>query len=122
MKSIENLLKQKDVLEFISSAKPKYKRNIINTCDNRLIHVICEACENILHGNLPISVDDKTKLKKHKSKLRKLASKSSLEHKKHILGQKGGFLNILIPSIISCISSLIGSYIESTTHTDNEIQ
>ena len=29
MNSIEKILKQKDVLEFISSAKPKYKRNII---------------------------------------------------------------------------------------------
>ena len=31
MNSIEKILKQKDVLEFISSAKPKYKRNIIKT-------------------------------------------------------------------------------------------
>ena len=122
MNSIEKILKQKNVLEFISSAKPKYKRNIIKTSDNKLIHVICEACENILHGNLPISVEDKTKLKKYKSKIRKLASKSSIDHKKHILGQKGGFLNILIPAIVSGISTIIGSFIESTTHTNNEIQ
>lgn len=114
-RSFDNILKQREILNFLSTAKPKYKKNIIKSCDNKLIHAICESCQNILKGNLPVSSENKIKLKKYKSNIRKLASKSSLEHKKQILGQKGGFLNILIPAIVSGISSIIGSYLENNS-------
>ena len=63
------------------------------------------------------------KIKQFKNTFRKLANKNiNLKDKKKLIIQKGGFLQILIPSIISGIASIIGSWISSpaSKNTDEE--
>jgi hypothetical protein len=113
IKSIENIIKHKDLLNLLATTKPRYnKKSIFDKADKQLIKAICEGALNLLYGNLPISESDKEKLKSFKNLLRKLTQKSSLANKKKLLNQKGGFLNILLPAIVTGISSIINNLID----------
>ncbi len=76
--------------------------------------MLCECCYNVLDGQIPINSEQKHQLKPYRHSLRKLVDKSSLKTKKKILIQQGGFLQILMPALISGIASIIGSAIEKT--------
>ena len=85
------------------------RNNIIKTGSKELIACICECVDNVLRNNVKISPKVRQNLYKYKGALRKIIKKSSLEKKKKILVQKGGFLEYLIPIAVSAISSLIGN-------------
>ena len=76
-----------------------------------MIKSICEAALNLLKGNIHLTDNQKQKLAKFKNTIRRLASKSNLSDKKKIIIQKGGFLEFLVPALISGITSLIGDFI-----------
>lgn len=130
-KSLKNVLAQQQLLQSIANSKPKYQKICINIGDKNLIKAICDICSNILAKNIEISEIDRLKLKSYKKTIRELAQDSkisnhSIDKKKLIINQKGGFLNILIPAVVSGIASLIGSFIEnqgnkSTEKNQNEI-
>ena len=86
---------------------PKKKRNqFISQCDKNTLCCLCEVAKNILKGNVRLKPAQLTKLKKHRSAIRKLAlKKTSLRAKRHIL-QKGGFLGALIGPAIGLLTSL----------------
>jgi len=108
---IKKLSKQKDILNLIAKSKRNYKKVLIDNADKKLLEAICESADNLLIGNLPITLEIKEKLKKHRKSLVKLADNTSVEEKKKVLNQKGGFLNILIPAIISGVASIVASII-----------
>ena len=62
-KSIENIIKHKDLLNLLATAKPRYKKSKLDKADKQLIKSICEGALNLLYGNLPISESDKEQLK-----------------------------------------------------------
>ena len=62
---------------------------------------------NTLNGNVELGPRDKEKLEKFKYSLRKLLKKKSIKLKKKILLQEGGFLQVLLPSAITLIGTLI---------------
>ncbi len=108
---MKKLVKQKDILNLLASSKRDYKKILIENADKKLLEAICESADNLLVGNLPITDEIKAKLKKHRKSLVKLADNTTIEEKKKILNQKGGFINILIPAIISGVASIIASII-----------
>lgn len=91
-------------------ASPKLRKAIIKFGDSELIKTICEIALNTVNGNNPICNKTKKKLKRYKNDIRGLASsKRSEKSKRKILMQKGGFLPILIGSVLS---GIIGSLLE----------
>ena len=109
---MENFEKNLEKIKVLAKCKNKKLRNLlIKNSDKEVICTLCEIIDNILHGNIPLNEKTKNKLKKYKNILRKFIKKSSLNTKKKILIQKGGFLQILIPSVISAVASIIGSLI-----------
>ena len=112
-RSIKNILKNQDLLNILIKSKPKLRKNIILNSDKKFIKALCESILNVLNGNIPIDESQYNKLKKSKSTLRKLVSESTnIDEKKKLLGQRGGFLNIIIPAVISGLASIVGSIIE----------
>ena len=106
------------VLMVLSSCKSnKLKRAIVQNADKQLVHSLCEIIDNLLSGNISIKEEDFKYLSKFKKELRNLVKRSSLQSKKKIILkrgiQEGGFLEILIPSVISGLASIIGSAISS---------
>ena len=104
-----NISKNLEKLKLLSN--PKLRSNILKEADEGLITALCDIIHNVLNGRINISDNDKKKLQKYKKTLRFIIKKSTLEHKKKYLKQKGGFLQFLIPAVITGLSSIISSYI-----------
>jgi hypothetical protein len=90
------------------------RKGIIENADKELVNTILECILNILNGNIKLSEEQFNNLKPYKHLFRKLLAKNqNLKYKKKILIQKGGFLQILLPAIISGLSTLISSVISN---------
>ena len=112
-KTTELINKNKDILCVLGKCKQNIRKGIINNADKELINTICQCVYNLLKGNIELTNQEKDLLLKYKQPLRKLIKKSSIKNKKKILIQQGGFLNILIPAVITGLSSIISSFISS---------
>ena len=112
--TIENLKSQLDLLKILARPKSKYRKLIIQSADKKLVQAICECIHNVLKGNINISESEKKRLKSYRSVLHELIKKSTLKTKKKILIQRGGFLEVLLPAVISGIASIISSAISSS--------
>jgi hypothetical protein len=98
-------------LEKFKRMKPKNRKAFLKGCSKEFVQSICECVKNLLKGHVPLKSSHLKCLARHKQSLRKLAlKKTSLTSRKKIL-QKGGFLQLLIPSLISGLGSLIGSFV-----------
>ena len=103
---MEKLKKKFENLHLLASCSKKIKDNLIKKGEKGLILSINECVINTLNGNISLSPKEKLKLKTFKYTLRKLLKNKSIQKKKKILIQEGGFLQILLPSAISLISTL----------------
>ena len=107
---MKRLKKNKHLLHVLKSANPKLRTAIVKSSDNELIKTLCDCCLNTLNGNHKINNCLKRKLIKYRGTLRSLSTRgTSLKKKRLLLAQKGGFLPLLLGSILSgVIGSLIG--------------
>lgn len=99
------------MLYTLMKSNPKIRKAIIKYGDNELINTISEIALNVLNGNNKINNKTKNNLVRYKKIIRCIAcSKRSVQKKRRILIQKGGFLPILIGSVLS---GIIGSLLEN---------
>lgn len=102
---IVDIIDQKNILELILNSTTKQQKNIISKLDKKVVSAICIIVLNILKGNIVIKGSKLDNLKKYKNHLRKITKKSTITDKRKLL-QKGGFVNTLVPVILSTISIL----------------
>ena len=98
-------------LKLSCDCKKKIKHNILKRGKRDLILAINECVLNTLNGNVELTKKEREKLEKFKYSLRKLLKKKSIQYKKKILLQEGGFLQVLLPSAISLIGSLLEYFV-----------
>jgi hypothetical protein len=103
-KSLHNISKNKN---------PIARNRLILDVEKCVIDAISEIAKNCLAGNINLKTCDFNKLSKYKKTLRQISKKSSVEKRKRILQQKGGFLSLLIPPALSLIASVVGDLISS---------
>jgi hypothetical protein len=101
---------QIDLLKVISKSK-KYRDAILHKADKELVEAICECVHNIIKGNIPIKSTDRNQLLKFRKILHNLLEKKNFKQKKKILIQHGAFLNVLVPLVVTGLSSLLSSLI-----------
>jgi hypothetical protein len=111
--NLENISSQLDLLKVLAKSKTKVRQAIIINADRKLIMAICEIVFNVLENNLTLDESDLLKIKRYRFTLRKLIKKTDLKEKKKILVQRGGFLQFLIPAVITGISNIVSSLIDS---------
>jgi hypothetical protein len=111
---IKNLEKNRQLLTCLCDCKKSFRNSIISEADKSLIDSICQIVYNVLHGHIQLDDEVKTKLQKYKKTLRKLVEKNSLEKKKKIIIQNGGWLQFILPAAITAIGQIISSFIPST--------
>ena len=100
--------KCKHHLKFLSVCDNKTCKQVIHSSDKDLVKCICECALNILQGNIPISQKEKkSKLQKHKSDLRRLASDKPLTEKKRIIQKGNGFLPMLLGPVLAALGPLL---------------
>ena len=102
------LRKQINYLKILHKSNPKTRNAILQNADKELINCICECVENTLNGNVKVSPAQRKQLKKHAAVLRQIRAKSgSLQTKKKLLVQKGGFLPALLAPILAGLASTV---------------
>jgi hypothetical protein len=112
---LSNFIKNKNMLKILASSytKPRYKQVILKNADQSLINAISDSTRLLLEGKINLSDTDRNILKKYKNIIRKIANKSTpLSKKRNIISssnQRGGFLEFLIPALITGISSIVAS-------------
>ena len=101
-----SIKKHLPLLSLLASSSPQQRIALLKTASSPQIHSICEVCKNVLAGNIPVNVN---KVKKFKSQIRLLSSKSvPIARKRSILvKQKGGFLPLILPAAVSLLGNLL---------------
>jgi hypothetical protein len=93
----------------LHSKKKKLRKSIVKVASNDNIDALSEAALNTLRGNVPLTSEERRKLKPHSEKLRALAhKKTSIKKKKSLLIQEGGFLPLLLPPLLSAAGAITG--------------
>ena len=107
--SYDKLKKRKSDLLYICCQAPKFRKQLLRHADSELVKCIYQCVGKVLDGSLPITSEEKRKLRKYKKTLRQLrAKKGSLSSKKKAVVQTGGgFLLGLIPAVVGALASLI---------------
>ena len=116
MRNLNRFTKNKNYLCLLSNCKNKLRRAIVTNSTSEQIYSVCECILNVCNGNVKLSKEDFLKLKKYKKYFNKLINKRiGIKEKKKVLVQHGGFLQFLIPAIISGISSIVSAVISKPT-------
>ena len=94
-------------LQYLCKAKPSIQKAIVEKANKSLIYCICECVQNILKGHVRLTTNQRKRLRRHKTNLRKLLEKkTSLVGKKRIV-QKGGFLGALAPILLPLATQVL---------------
>ena len=80
--------KSLEALEKVQDCKQK-RNHIIDVAGNELVHCICDCVLNVLNGNIPISEEEKKRLKRHKYSLRELVKKKTSDKKEEAFDSRG---------------------------------
>ena len=92
-----------EFLKLLYRSKPKYRKKLIESAPNEVIHLISQCALNILSGEVVLTKKQKVALRPHKKALHQLA-RGPVKHKKKIL-QKGGFP----PLLLALLSPILGA-------------
>ena len=105
---MDRLKRNASTLKLLCSAKKPFQKAVLEKSKDDLIKCICDISFNVLKGTAPISRQNKKRLSRHKSSLRKLTDrKLSLKKKRKVI-QSGGFLSALLGAAIPILGSLFG--------------
>jgi preprotein translocase subunit Sss1 len=104
---MDEVQKNIHLLQVLSKAKPKLRKVILKNADEDLIIAICACILNFMNGNIKTDEKVKKSVKKYKHILRKVLKPTRIDQKQQVLVQKGGFLPLLIPTILSGILSFL---------------
>ena len=107
-KALSRLRKHAHILKTLAKMKPKTAKRVLSLADNSLIHCLCECSLNVIKGHVPMNVAQKTRLRRFRQHLRKLADKKISIKRKKVVLQKGGFLGALLAPIASVLGPLVG--------------
>ena len=94
-------------LKVLSCCNKKMRNAIIRSSSKDLVNSLCECVHNLLKGNIKLNEKEISNLTKYKNPMRKILNQISFKKKKKLLVQNGGFLEILLPSVISGLASII---------------
>ena len=84
---------------------PKIRKKLVKEASAPVVKCVSECCHNVLKGHVSLTEAQKKKLHSKRQQLRHLASKSiSVQRKKRILNQKGGFLPLLIGPLLPLLT------------------
>jgi len=85
----------------------KARRDYVRKCDREFLDCVSECAKNVIKGNVPLTSRQMTNLRRRRYDLRSLSNrKTSLKTKRKII-QKGGFLSVLLPPVLSLLGTLL---------------
>ena len=111
---------KEDLIKLSKVKSVKERNKLIKDIKNCVIDAISEISSNCLLGNIPLTNCNYKKLQKYKNTLRALSTKNiSRIKKRKLIQQKGGFLNILLPPVLTLLATAIGNIIDRRLHKND---
>ena len=104
------LRRQIHVLHVLHKGDRPLQKHILRRASKELVTTLAECSLNVLSKNQPISPKCRSALCRYKTLLRKLAqphSRVPWRRKRRLLGQRGGFLGVLLGSVLSGLLSRV---------------
>lgn len=84
------------------------KKRLLKIANKDQINTLCEATVNVVKKNVPIDSCTRSKLCKHRHAITELTfKKKPLAKKRRILIQKGGFLPIILSTLLPLLASAV---------------
>ena len=102
----QRVRKYLSVLKKIRKLGDRARREYIRKSDREFIDCVSECAKNVIKGNVPLTIRQKTNLRRKRNDLRSLSLKKTTLRKKRKILQKGGFLTALLPPVLSILASL----------------
>ena len=96
------------LLRLLHKSKPSLVKVILKNASPDLVRALCECSLNVLKGNIKLNASQKTRLRRYKNILRKLATKKVAAKTRKRLLQKGGFIGALLGPVLGVLGSLLG--------------
>ncbi len=110
MRKENRFIKNKEFLILLSHCNKKLRTSVIGGCSKVNIYSIIECILNVVNGNIKIKNEEYKFLKPFNRTFKKLKNeKIDIRKKRKIKIKQGGFLQFLIPAIVSGIASIISS-------------
>lgn len=108
----DNLKNTLPFFKIVSRLPERSRKLVLNELggDKQAYDALHEIAYNTLKGNVKLKKSHKLKLKHHHKVLNKLCCKTNKKcwkKRKQLVVQSGGFLPILIPSVVAAITSLL---------------
>ena len=105
--TISRLKRHCNTLKRLAKSKPSVTKPIIRNASKDLLNTLSECSYNVLKGVVPLTTKQKKNLRRHKTKLRKIACKKISQKRKRAILMRGGFLGSLLTPIIGILGSLL---------------
>jgi len=98
-------------LHVLKACSCQKRIDFVKKSPNDFVKCLCEVCDNLLKGNIPVNKKQKQQLYRYRNTLRFLASKKhkSLSKKRKIIQLGGAFLPILLPPLLTIAADLLPS-------------
>lgn len=95
-------------LHLLARSGSKRRKQLLQQATKDELTSLFEICLNIIKGNIPLKPKDLKRFKRHKGLLRTLSDrKVSLQRKKKLVNQKGGFIGSLAAFAIPLLAGLL---------------
>lgn len=100
----------KPVLEKYGEGNLKTKKTILKKAPSCMVRLLSECGHNVLKGNVKLPEAQYKKLKPHKRLLLLMSnpSKTLKEKKLALLKKKGGFIQVVLPYLLTALSGFAG--------------
>lgn len=99
-------------LEMLIKSNAKYRKSLLSGAPPEIIQILGECALNILQGTVTLNKEEKTKLRKHKYDLRKMAnSQVSQKTKKKIIQKGGTLIPALLKPVLKAVIPMLASQI-----------
>jgi hypothetical protein len=88
--------------------RPKQRRAFFATATREQLKSLQDACLNLLKNPVGLNQIDLAKVRKYKEQIRTISNRyEGVKRKRKILSQRGGFLQTLLPLLVTLVSSFI---------------
>jgi len=105
---VRRILKNKKFLEYYLETDPKSRKRLLKGANHDQIKSLCEATLNVVKKNINVPSKAKQELYKHKAVIKRVAfKKEPISKKKSLLVQKGGFLPIILSTVLPLLANAL---------------
>ena len=99
-----------EFFSYLSKLPPRRQKIIIKGMDRDILLALSEVCLNLMRRNVPLTPNEKKKLKPYEKHVYQMSLKNHSINKKKKIVQSGGFLGTLLGSVLPILlSTVIGA-------------